>query len=110
MNLRLNVNRLGAATVVSVDGEVDLNNSGDVLKGLRACIIEKRDVIVDLSGVGFMDSSGVASLIEAFQLAKQSNLRFSLVSVSAAVLRVLRLARLDEVFVIHPDAETAMAG
>ena len=43
----------------------------------------------------------MASLVEAFQTAKKSGTDFALVSVNAAALRVLELARLDKVFTIH---------
>jgi anti-sigma B factor antagonist len=60
-----------------------------------------RKVLVDLSGVSYIDSSGVASLVEAFQRAKKSGVEFALVAVNAPALRVLELARLDKVFTIH---------
>ena len=56
---------------------------------------------VDLAGVTYIDSSGVASLVEAFQAARKRRTGFALVSVGSAALRVLQLARLDKVFTIH---------
>ena len=58
-------------------------------------------MLVDLSQVTYIDSSGVASLVEGFQTAKKMQLRFGLVGVSSAALSVLKLARLDRVFPIH---------
>ena len=52
---------------------------------------------------------GVASLVEAFQLARKKGGSFALVCVSTAVMRVLSLARLDRVFTIHPTVEAAVA-
>ena len=57
--------------------------------------------MVDLSGVSYMDSSGIASLVETFQRARAASLEFSLVRVSEQVLKVLMLARLDKVFTIR---------
>jgi anti-sigma B factor antagonist len=57
--------------------------------------------MIDLSAVTYIDSSGVASLVEGYQTAKKQNLKFGLVGVSKAVLSVLQLARLDKVFPIH---------
>ncbi|MFO1435111.1 MAG: STAS domain-containing protein [Gammaproteobacteria bacterium] len=51
--------------------------------------------------VTYIDSSGVASLVEGYQTAKKRKLRFGLVGVSEAALSVLKLARLDKVFPIH---------
>ena len=65
-------------------------------------------VLVDLSGVKYIDSSGVASLVEAFQVAKKKGQTFALVSVNASALRVLELARLDKVFTIHENLADAL--
>ena len=51
----------------------------------------------------YIDSSGVASLVEGFQTAKKKGLKFGLIGVSEAAMSVLELARLDKVFPIHAD-------
>ncbi len=101
MSMMLQTRRDAGKTLVAVSGEVDLQNSGELRKALLAVLSEHRHLAVDLSDVGYIDSSGIAGLIEAYQMARQSDLRFSLATVSAAVLRVLKLARLDEVFAIE---------
>jgi len=95
--------------VVALSGDVDLQSSPAVRQQLLACFDTHNRVIVDLAGVTYIDSSGVASLVEAFQLARKKNGFFALVNVSAAVMRVLSLARLDKVFAIHPSVEAAVA-
>ena len=95
--------------VVALTGDIDLQSSPVVRQQLLACFEEQTRVIVDLSGVSYIDSSGVASLVEAFQLARKKGGFFSLVSVSPAVMRVLSLARLDKVFSIHPTVDAAVA-
>ena len=62
-----------------------------------------------MSGVSYIDSSGVASLVEAFQAARSKNLKFSLAALGDAPLRVLKLARLDGVFTIHETLEDALS-
>jgi len=59
--------------------------------------------------VTYIDSSGVASLVEAFQRAKGRGSGFALVSVNPAALRVFQLARLDKVFVIHESLQEGLA-
>jgi len=95
--------------VVALTGDVDLQSSPQVRQQLLACFEDTSRVIVDLAGVTYIDSSGVASLVEAFQLARKKSGAFSLVSVSPAVMRVLSLARLDKVFTIHPTVDAAIA-
>jgi anti-sigma B factor antagonist len=58
--------------------------------------------------VTYIDSSGIASLVEALQDARKRGSRFALVSVSEAVHRVLQLARLDKVFAIHASLADAL--
>ena len=62
-----------------------------------------------MSGVSYIDSSGIASLVEAFQTARSRNVNFSLAALGEAPLRVLKLARLDGVFVIHETLDDALS-
>ncbi len=86
--------------VVSFGGDVDLEHSPQAREVLLECVAKGHDIFVDLSAVSYIDSSGVASLVEAFQASKQKGTRFALVAVNAAALQVLELARLDKVFTI----------
>lgn len=76
---------------------------------LLGCIKNGKAVVVDLSAVAYIDSSGVASLVEAFQNAKSKGQGFVLAAISETPLRVLKLARLDQVFVIVDSVEDAVA-
>jgi anti-sigma B factor antagonist len=96
--------------VVSFEGDVDLEYSPQARRVLLDLVNQGRDVLVDLSGVGYIDSSGVANLVEAFQLSRQNGTGFALVSVNAAALRVLELARLDKVFRIFASVEDGLDG
>ena len=94
--------------IVSLSGEVDLERSPKARQILLDSVGRGQQVLVDLAGVTYMDSSGVASLVEAFQRAKKNKTRFALVLVNPAVLRVLKLARLDKVFTIHETLDGAL--
>lgn len=94
------VRKEGEATVVALLGDVDLEHSPKARELLLSTVGGSRKVLVDLSGVSYIDSSGVASLVEAFQLARKKGVSFALVSVNASARRVLQLARLDKVFTI----------
>ena len=96
--------------VVAFEGEVDLEHSPEARRVLLECVGRGGGVLVDLSGVTYMDSSGVASLVEAYQRSREAAAEFALVSVNAAALRVLELARLDRVFTIHETLEEALRG
>ncbi len=57
--------------------------------------------LADLSAVTHIDSSGVASILEAYQMAKQNGTRFALAGVNQQVMRMLELTRLDQALSIH---------
>ncbi len=87
--------------VVALRGDVDLSNSPQAREILLDAVGRGGRVLVDLSAVGYIDSSGVASLVEALQQSKRADVSFALAAVQERALRVLKLARLDRVFTIH---------
>ncbi len=93
--------------LVRLEGDIDLEHSSVVRELLLESVTRGKDVLVDLASVSYIDSSGVASLVEALQSAKKQGIGLGLVSVSARALRVLELARLDQVFTIHSDLAAA---
>jgi anti-sigma B factor antagonist len=95
--------------IVALDGDVDLNRAPEVRRMLLDCVARGLDVLVDLSGVTYIDSSGIASLVEALQEAGKKKIRLALVAVSDDARKVFELARLDKVFSIHADLDTALA-
>jgi len=97
----------GDFALVRVRGEVDLSWSQQVRKAILDALGKSRAVGVELSGVSYMDSSGIAALVEGFQTARAKGLKFSLVAVSSPVRSVLALARLDKVFPLVETADAA---
>lgn len=95
--------------VISLSGEVDLSWSQQVRRAILDALRHNDTVGVDLSQVSYIDSSGIAALVEGFQQSRLSGSRFALVAISDAVRAVLELARLDRVFPIVADVP-ALAG
>lgn len=95
--------------VVALEGEIDLDRAPEVRRLLLDCTSRGRDVLVDLSAISYIDSSGIASLVEALQSADRGGIAFGLVAVSPEARRVFELARLDQVFTIHPDLGAGLA-
>lgn len=96
--------------LVRLSGEVDLSWSQQVRRVVLDALRHKLPVGVDLAEVSYIDSSGIAALVEGFQGARADGGRFVLVAISDAVRAVLELARLDRVFLIvaTPDAVAAV--
>ena len=89
----------GKVTVV-VGGEVDLSWSSDIRDLILKALTMEDRIEVDLSAVSYIDSSGIAGLVEGLQKAKKNNKSFALYQPSPSVMSVLKLARLDQVFSI----------
>lgn len=88
----------GDYRVVVLSGEVDLSWSQQVRREVLDALKAGDRVAVDLSAVSYLDSSGIAALVEGFQQARGKGQVFVLLSASPPVMAVLRLARLDKVF------------
>lgn len=99
--MSVRVSEQSDAITVFLAGEIDLEHSPAARKALLAAFDRKKSVIADLQAVTYIDSSGVASLVEAYQKAQQVKQSFALVRVSESAMKVLALARLDKVFTIR---------
>ena len=95
--------------IVPLEGDVDLSRAPEVRRLLLDCVARGRDVLVDLSLVNYIDSSGIASLVEALQEAGKKGIRLGLVAVSNNARKVFELARLDKVFAIYTDLTAALS-
>ncbi len=97
--------------VLPLEGEIDLHVSANVAESLDA-IIQKRPkrLIVDLTRVSYIDSSGLAVLIEGMQNVKAYGGKFALAGLGEDVLTIFEIAKLDQVFRIFPDVDAAFAG
>jgi len=93
--------------IASLHGDVDLASFPQTRETILGSL-DKGDLLVDLSAVEYLDSSGVASLVEGYQISKDKARRFGLVSVSRSALSVIQLAQLDKVFPIYSDLQEAV--
>ncbi|MCP3866864.1 MAG: STAS domain-containing protein [Gammaproteobacteria bacterium] len=103
------VEETGGFSIVYLKGEVDLDRSPEARSVILGCLRKRNPLLIDLSGVTYIDSSGIASLVEGFQMARKMKLEFGLTSVNERTLSVLRLARLDRVFPIHDSLEARLS-
>jgi anti-sigma B factor antagonist len=97
--------------VLPLKGEIDLHVSPSVTASLNAMIEKKpRRLVVDLSEVTYIDSAGLAALIEAMQKVEGYGGRFLLAGLQETVRSIFEISRLDQVFQIFPDVRAAAAG
>jgi len=99
---------MNATRLIQVSGEVDMNAAPRLRERFRGAFDRKQRVVADLSGVTYMDSAGVAVLVEAFQWSRRENVPFVLAAPSEAARSVIQLARLDQFFTISPTLEEVL--
>ena len=95
-------------TIVDVVGQIDLGNSPALRKTLLESLKGTDRVAVNLIAVKYIDSSGIASLLEVLKEARQSKKRLVLFGLTAAVSQVLQLTRLTGGFEIRENEEQAL--
>jgi anti-sigma B factor antagonist len=99
-----------AATVLRIAGEIDLHTTPALRAELQACSAERVPcLLLDFGEVEYIDSGGLAALIEYTKEATAFGGRFALVGVQKKVLAVFELVRLDQFFTIAPDESQALA-
>lgn len=105
----------GDKGIVVLGQEIDLDTSPMVRDAIKQSFEESKTVEVDLMNVSYIDSSGIASLVEGMQIGKKTGKSFGLVNVSNQVMKVITLAHLDKILNIisksGADADgSAMSG
>lgn len=96
--------------VFALEGEIDLHESPQIKEKMKPLIEAKQPrVLVDLSGVSYIDSSGLALFIEAMQRVQAYGGQFLLCGLRPSVRTIFEIARLDQVFRIFPDRAAAQA-
>lgn len=86
--------------LVTVGGEVDMDSSPRLLEAIQTGLRQNRSQVVDLAGVSYIDSSGIAVLVQGLRAARKRNLELRLREPSKQVTAVLRLAQLLQLFTI----------
>ncbi|HCY83644.1 MAG TPA: anti-anti-sigma factor [Desulfobacteraceae bacterium] len=110
MGFSINTKEENGIALVFVQGEIDMFTSPNLRDTLLPFFKPSTPgVVVDLSQVSFMDSSGIATLVEGLQWSKKENRKFVLTGLGETVFNALSLTKLDKVFTIEPDADAALA-
>jgi anti-sigma B factor antagonist len=98
-----------ATQLLHLSGEIDLNAKPNVVAQLEP-LIEKKSpaIVVDLSNVSYVDSSGLAIFLDALQRVRSYGGKIALAGLRANVRVVFEVAKLDQVFQIFDDRESAV--
>ena len=96
--------------IIPLEGEIDLHVSPRITSTLNAAVKAKpRTLVIDMENVSYIDSSGLAVLIEAMQKVEKYGGKFALAGLQENVKPIFEIARLDQVFQIYPDVDSALS-
>ena len=109
--VRISARQQGQTTILDVSGDIDFANSTEVRQWV---LNEIRDshaprLLVNLSQVRYVDSSGVASLVEGLKASRDLGSRLILFGPNPSVREVLELSHLNKVFEVYDNEEQALA-
>ena len=100
----------GDAKIVRPVGDIDLSGAPALRQQISQAQQEHPTrLIVDLSGVPYMDSSGLATLVEAMQIARRNDALLIICSLQDKVRSIFEIARLDMVFKIAQSRDDAIS-
>ena len=110
--MEISTREAGNATVVDITGDITLYNSPEVRRILLDLLKAKHvpRVIVNLEKVKYIDSAGVASLVEGLKTSRDLKSGFALYGLSKTTREVLELTRLIKVFEVHDNEADALRG
>ena len=95
-------------TIVDVTGDVDMATSPGLRKTLLESLKKTPRLVVNMREVRYVDSSGIASLVEVLKEARNTKKRLVLFGLNATVRDVLQLTRLTKIFEIRETEEEAL--
>jgi anti-sigma B factor antagonist len=108
--MKLQIRNISDVAIIDCTGDVDLYSSPKLREALLSEVQPgKPSVLVNMTDVTYIDSSGIATLVEGLQLSRQSKTHFGLFGLRKNARAVLELARLHKVFAIFENEQEAVS-
>ena len=110
MDLSLSTRAQSGRTIVEVVGEIDVYTAPELREQLAELVDSGRhDIIVDMQGVEFLDSTGLGVLVGGLKRIRQHDGSMNLVCTQERILKIFRITGLTKVFPIHESVAAAVA-
>jgi anti-sigma B factor antagonist len=108
---QLHVRRLDmeSAVCLALEGELDLASVADLNKQLTAAARTEKHLVVEMSGLRYIDSTGAKALLDAHRIFKQTGRKIALAAVSPMTRRILTVLGVEQVLPVFPTVEAALA-
>ena len=100
-SISITVDHSGSDALVRLNGRIDVDSSPDLRDRLSAILSERplpRAITVDLAGVPYIETSGIATSIEALRIARHQQTIFCLQGLSGSVLRLFEVTGVQPLF------------
>jgi len=109
--MELQTHEDGSVTVLTVTGDLVIGDAESTFKKTVTRLLEEGHtrLLVDLSGVGFLDSSGLGALVRALTQSQKEGGQTKLLHAGPQIRKLLQMTKLDSVFEIHEDMEAAVS-
>ncbi len=108
MQLSVSRHEPGGIPLATVTGEVDVYSAPSLRDSLADLLGDGSNVVVDLTDVGFLDSTGLGALVAARKIAGDNGAHLPLVCTRERILKLFTITGLDGVFTIYPSVEAAV--
>jgi anti-sigma B factor antagonist len=106
--VKISLRDVGNATVVEVEGDVDLGTSPDLRRALFESLPRVAKLALNLGAIRYIDSSGIATLIEVLKDSQRLNKEFVLFGLSPGVEEVFRLTHVIRIFQVFQTEQEAL--
>ena len=109
MPLSLDTREVGRVTIVHCNGRIVASESESLRAHVAWLLRDRRSIVLHLGEVGFIDSSGLGTMVRALTTTRQAHGDLKLCNVTEFVRKVLEMSRLNTVFDTHESEEKAVA-
>ncbi|MFH1791271.1 MAG: STAS domain-containing protein [Candidatus Omnitrophota bacterium] len=107
----VNVQEKDGITLCYISGEIDINTAPDVKKALdKVVAARKPKILINFKDVSYVDSSGLATLVELLKNTRTYGARLKFSNLSAKIHNLFEITRLEKLFEIEADEKDALAG
>jgi len=108
--MHIDVSRKNGVSVFAITGDIDIESSPDVKRSFdKAITAENNNIVINLKAVGYVDSSGLATLVEVLKNVQSKGGKLKLANLSAKVKGLFEITRLDKLFDISDNEEDAVS-
>jgi anti-sigma B factor antagonist len=109
-NLDISVDQVGANAIIHLSGRIDVDSSPDLRDRLRTLLSEEalpQTIVVDLADVLYIETSGIATLIEALRIARHRHINFRLQGLTGAALRLFEVTGVLALFEANDSGQSS---